>query len=325
MKHKRKTGVLLSFINDFIKLRRNLGYKSESMEINLKAFDVFACSEGLREVTAPKDLVQKWCKKRNGEANDTWSHRTNFLRQFAIHLLNLGYDAYIPNKPPSKKDTFIPYIYSSQELKRIFEAADNLRLYDKHAETVLMSVPLLVRMLYATGIRIGEAVNLNLEDVNLKKNYLIVKGGKNGKDRIVPFSISLAAGCLQYLKYRDKLPRHCNKFFVKMNGCACRINTYEYWWNEILSSAGIRHRGKIPGPRLHDLRHTFCVKSMHDMSVDGKDLYYALPILSTYVGHQSIASTDRYVRMTSEMYPELINKIESICSYIYPIIKNRYL
>lgn len=305
-------------------MRRNLGYKSVSMKVSLKAFDAFANKEGLNEVTISKEMAQKWCKRRKGEANDTWSHRTNFLRQFAIYLLNLGYKAYIPNKSPSKHDeTFIPYIYSAEEIKKIFEAADNLKLHDRHTNTLLMSVPLLVRMLYATGIRIGEAVKLNLEDVNLKKNYLAIEGGKNGKDRMVPFSESLAEGCRQYLKYRNRLPKHCNRFFVKPNGCKCRAGGFQHWWNEILRSAGIKHRGKIPGPRIQDIRHTFCVKSMHDMSVDGKDLYYSLPILSTYVGHQSIAATDRYVRMTSEMYPELINKIEPICSYIYPTIKNK--
>lgn len=322
MNSKRKAGALLPFINDFIKMRRNLGYKSRGMELNLKAFDAFACSEGLTKVTVTKELGQKWCKKRQGEANDTWSHRTNFLRQFAIYLINLGYDSYVPNRPPAKHDTFIPYIYSTGEMKKIFEAADNLRLFDRHANTLLLSIPLLIRMLYATGIRIGEAINLNLEDVNLEKNYLIVKGSKNGKDRVVPFSESLAEECRQYLKYRHRLPRHCNNFFVKSNGCKCLSGGYQHWWNEVLRVAGINHRGKTPGPRIHDLRHTFCVKSMHDMSVNGNDLYYSLPILSTYVGHQSIAATDRYVRMTSEMYPELINKIEGVCSYIYPNLKN---
>lgn len=323
MNSKRKTGVLLQFINDFINMRHNLGYKSKNMEISLRAFDAFAYREGLNEVTIYRELAQKWCKKRKGEANDTWSHRTNFLRQFSIYLVNIGYEAYIPNKPPSKHDAFIPYIYSDEEIKKIFEVTDHLRLFDRHANTLLMSVPLLVRMLYATGIRIGEAINLNLEDINLEKNYLIIKDTKNGKDRMVPFSESLAKGCHQYLKYRNRLPKHCNNFFAKLNGCKCRASGYLRWWNQILRSAGIKHLGKVPGPRIHDLRHTFCVKSMHDLSMDGKDLYYSLPILSTYIGHQSIAATDSYVRMTSEMYPELINKMESICSYIFPNLKNR--
>ena len=323
MKSKREAGVLLPYINDFITMRHNLGFKSASMEISLKAFDAFTSHEGLKEIKINKDLALKWCKRRIGEASNTFSHRTNFLRQFAIYLCNLGYDAYLPKTPPIKKDSFAPYIYSSEEMQRIFEAADHLELYDKHARTMLVSVPLLIRMLYATGIRIGEALKLNLKDVNLKKNYLIIKASKNGMDRIVPFSDSLAKACSQYLIYRSKLPQNSDQFFVKINGCKCNSFSYQFWWNRILKLARIPHRGKIAGPRIQDLRHSFCVASMHKMASSGKDLYYSLPILSRYVGHTSVASTDQYVRMTSEMYPELLNKLESICSYIFPIIKSR--
>lgn len=69
------------------------------------------------------------------------------------------------------------------------------------------------------------------------------------------------------------------------------------------------------------LRHTFCVKSMIHLAREGKDLYYILPILSTYIGHQSLAATDRYVRMTSEMYPDLLSQTDSICSYIFSDLK----
>lgn len=323
MKTKRQSGVLLPFINEFITLRHNLGFKSKSMESSLKAFDAFASQEGLRNIQITELLVRKWCKRRPGEASDTFSHRTNFIRQFGIYLCNLGHEAYLPKNPPVKKVPFSPYIYSADEMKKIFEVTDSLGLFDKHARTMLMAIPLLVRMLYATGIRVGEALNLTIADVDLNKDYLVIKGSKNGIDRIVPFSDSLARACCQYLKYRTKLPQKSDYFFTKLNGLKCSNASYRFWWNRILKLAGIPHRGKIPGPRVQDLRHSFCVASMHKMASSGKDLYYSLPILSRYVGHTSIASTDQYVRMTSEMFPDLLNKLENICSYIFPIIKSR--
>jgi integrase len=188
---------------------------------------------------------------------------------------------------------------------------------------MLMILPALIRMLAGTGIRIGEAINLRCKDVNLEQNYLVLKGCKNGKDRIVPISDLLADVCVQYRKYRELLPRHSDYFFVKLNGCACSGKSLSYWWKIILKEAGIKHRGDLVGPRIHDLRHSFCVKSMSHLSKEGKDLYYILPVLSTYIGHQSLAATDGYVRMTSEMYPDLLNKTDSICSYIYPELKYR--
>lgn len=318
-----RNGKLASFIFDFLNMRRNLGFKSKNMEFSLYAFDAFTIEKGLESVTITKELADEWCERRPGEASDTWTHRNGFLRQFSIYLFNLGYDTYIPLKLPAKRDDYVPYIYSDNELQALFTACDSLVLFDKHAKSVLMVLPALIRMLSATGIRIGEAIKLLDKDVNLEENYLILKECKNGKDRIVPISESLSLVCQQYRKYRELLPHHSNLFFVRMNGCGCSINPFHGWWNKILQKAEIKHLGNKVGPRIQDLRHTFCVKSMARLSKEGKDLYYVLPILSTYVGHQSLAATDRYVRMTSEMYPDLLNQTDSICSYIYPKLKYR--
>ncbi len=180
-----------------------------------------------------------------------------------------------------------------------------------------MVLPALIRMLTSTGIRIGEAVNLTKKDVNLEQNYLILRNTKNGKDRLVPISESLAAVCGQYLKYRELLPPNSDYFLVKLNGCKSQATGFSLWWNKILKIACIKHRGSTVGPRIHDLRHSFCIKSLAGLLKDGKDLYYILPILSMYIGHTSLASTDRYVRMTSDMYPDLLGKTDSICSYIF--------
>lgn len=317
------TGVLAPYINDFINMRINLGFKSKSPKYSLLAFDVFAKKKGLECITITQELAEQWCSRRPNEATDTWCHRNGFLRQLCIYLCNLGYESYIPPKIFSKHDTFIPYIFPEDELQALFNACDSLVLYDKHARSGIMVIPILIRMLAATGIRIGEATNLLNKDVNLDLNYLILRNCKNGKDRMVPISESLADSCRQYRKYRDLLPPNSNFFFVKMNGCRCPSNSFSRWWNALLKIAGIKHRGKIAGPRLQDLRHTFCVRSMARLAKQGNDLYYILPILSTYVGHQSLAATDGYVRMTAEMYPDLLSQTDSICSYLFSELKGR--
>jgi integrase/recombinase XerD len=315
-------GVLAPFVQDFINMRNNLGFKSQSARYSLFSFDAFTKKKGLSIITVTKDLAEQWCSRRPNEATNTWNHRNGFLRQFSTYLSNLGYDAYIPSRVFAKHDTFIPYIFADTELLAIYNACDSLVLYDKHARSGIMVLPALIRMLAGTGIRIGEATNLLEKDVNLEFNYLTLRNCKNGKDRLVPISESLADICRQYLKYRKLMPNNSNFFFVKMNGCRCPSASFRLWWIEILKKAGINHRGNTVGPRMHDLRHTFCVRSMARLAKEGKDLYYILPILSTYVGHQSLAATDRYVRMTSEMYPELLSQIDSICSYIFPELKN---
>jgi len=316
-------GVLAPFIQDFLNMRRNLGFKSLSAKYSLYAFDRFAFGKGLFKVTVSKELAEEWCCRRPNESTDTWCHRNSFLRQFTVYLVNLAYEAYIPPRVFSKHDTFVPYIYSEDELYKLFAACDALILFDKHAKSAVMAFPALIRMLAATGIRVGEATGLLDKDVDLDHNYLILRNCKNGKDRLVPISQSLAETCFQYRKYRAMLPHNSDFFFVKLNGCGCSAGSFFLWWNKILKLADIKHRGRTVGPRMQDLRHTFCVKSMVHLAKEGKDLYYILPILSTYVGHQSLAATDRYVRMTSEMYPELLSQTDSICSYIFSELKYR--
>jgi integrase len=89
-------------------------------------------------------------------------------------------------------------------------------------------------------------------------------------------------------------------------------------YRKLLWKAGISHGGKGKGPRLHDFRHVFCVHTLAKQVKAGVDLYVALPILSTYVGHSSITATQRYVRLTAEAYPELIKKISCVCAYVLP-------
>lgn len=311
-------GILAPLICDFLTMRNNLGYKSESCRFSLFAFDRFAREKGLLSITITIELAEEWCVRRPGEAVDTWSHRNCFLRQFSVYLSNLGHETFIPPRVAAPRvETFVPYIFSEAEISAIYAACDSLTLYDRHARTHIMVLPALIRMLASTGIRIGEAVNLTNRDVNLEQNYLTLRGTKNGKDRLVPISGSLAAICGQYRQYRELLPSHSDYFFVKLNGCRCQPNGFARWWNKILKIACIKHRGKTVGPRIHDLRHSFCIRSLAHLLKDGKDLYYILPILSMYLGHTSLAATDRYVRMTSEMYPDLLGKTDSICSYIF--------
>jgi len=105
----RKQGVVLPFIRDFIKMRHNLGYKSKSIESGLKAFDAFAYREGLREVTIPKEPVLKWCKSRKEEATDTWSKRTNYLRQFSTNYQTWDTRHIYPPGHPANTIVLLPH------------------------------------------------------------------------------------------------------------------------------------------------------------------------------------------------------------------------
>jgi len=181
-------------------------------------------------------------------------------------------------------------------------------------------LPVLFRLLYATGIRTGEAMSLSINDVDVERNNLKIRDSKNGKERLIPFSESLSENLQDYLKYRNQRPivKGINHLFVHPAGGISTSYIAYKWFRKILFRSGISHQGKGAGPRVHDFRHTFAVHSLVSMCEQGLDLYYSLPILSTYLGHQSLAATDKYVRLTAEMYPSLIKSVNKVCPHIFP-------
>jgi integrase len=185
------------------------------------------------------------------------------------------------------------------------------------------AMPTLLRILYSTGLRVGEALILKHRDVDLDRGYLVLRACKNGQERVVPLSGSLVEVCKDYCAYKQKQLINTGPdsfFFTALDGSRCwPVTVYEHF-RTVLYKAGISHKGRGKGPRLHDLRHTFCVKALVKMSEAGMDLYYSMPVLSTYVGHQSIEATNKYVRLTSEMYPDLLDKVNSAYKYIFPEI-----
>lgn len=143
----------------------------------------------------------------------------------------------------------------------------------------MFAMPALLRLLYATGIRGGEALALNLSDVNLEDQFILVRDSKNGQERTIPFSDSLAVVLRQYVSYKNQLPASVLKddhFFIAPDGRKVKHDCFSRWFSRLLSTAGIpRGRGVTP----HALRHSFSVHSLAMMAERGMDIYCSLPVL----------------------------------------------
>jgi integrase/recombinase XerD len=307
-------------MQQFIELKRKLGFKFEKNAKLLLAIDIMAIHSQQLSPGITKDFADQWVKKRLHENPRNQYSRATCLAQFSSYLCSIGIRSYVPKLPPVGRSTFIPHIYSPEEINALFAASDGLRLSAGCLNCSLISFPLLIRTLYSTGIRIGEAIVLKDEDLNLDENYLRIRDSKNGKERIVPISETLAENCRQYLSYREKIPlkKKSAYFFTKLDGLQLHPATVGTWLRKCLSIAGIPYIGRYQGPRLHDLRHTFAVTSLANMADAGVDLYVSLPILSTYLGHQSIEATNHYVRLTRHIYPDLIKDVNLICQDVFP-------
>jgi site-specific recombinase XerD len=303
-------------ITGLIEMKRSLGFKYTSEEFIFSVMDRLAADREEMSEGLTKELSDVWCRKRDNESDSYHYKRCFQFYSLSSFLCKKGIRSYLPQLPPVRS-AFIPYIFSKKEMDSIFHACDNLLSGNNDMRSTVWIMPALVRTLYATGIRISEALLLANKDVNMEENYFILRDTKNGTDRLVPFSPSLAEVLKEYVSYRNKMPVDATRetpFFIKLNGAQCNRDAIYRRFRKVLALADIP-KGKI---RLHDLRHTFAVHSLAAMAEEGMDIYCSLPILSTYIGHQSLSATNIYVRLTADMYPDLIKKIDFLCFDVFP-------
>jgi integrase len=240
--------------------------------------------------------------------------------QFLSYLAAQGFPVAFPQTPNSRRDreSFTPYVFTRRELNQIFAACD--RLEAKAPSVMPVLLPVLFRLLYGCGLRVSEALNLTRGDVDLNNCCLTVRHAKLDQDRLVPLSSSMA-DILR--RYDATVPRlftaGCDtRFFTHKDGRAVTSDSIYRWFRKTLWAAGISHGGRGHGPRVHDLRHTFAVYSLKAMVDQGADVYWALPTLTTYLGHASVAATGQYVRLIPDMFPEVTAAVSAIASRVIP-------
>ncbi len=321
-KEKAFVGGFKEMLEDFINHKRSLGYKYITERDRLHRFSKYTINKGIDHKYLSKELVFGWTSRKKNEAVKTWEHRSSSLRQFALYLQSQGYEAFIPPKKHKiRRDEYIPYIFTHKEIDHFFQAVDTIlptSRSNKHE-----SYPLLFRLLYCCGLRISEALNLKISDIDFNDGVLFIRDSKFNKDRLVPMSGPLADMVVKYhaLFNSNNLPAdYC---FRNKKGTPLTHDTVYKMYRKLLWKARIPHGGKGKGPRLHDFRHAFCVHTLVRQIKNGVDLYITLPILAVYVGHKSVRATQRYVRLTAEAYPDLIEKVSRTCAYVIPeVAKN---
>lgn len=306
------------YIVDFIAMKKSLGFKYETERSALRQFDKLCTQRKETEVGVTRELWETWIKLRPNESSSYRYHRGAVMVQLSLYLNKLGIRSLIPRLPPNKQD-YIPYVFSRNQVTSFFQAADQMATVKKNMNSIIFSLPCLWRLLYGTGVRISEALALQEKDVNTDDRYLVVRDVKNGLERLVPISQSLSEVCREYRLHKNKLPIQSSQttpFFVSLNGMGCNRDAVYRWFRKTLVKAGILRCEN--GPVVHSFRHTFSVHSLAMLAESGEDLYCSLPILSSYLGHQNLESTNDYVRLTAEMYPGLVKDMGSMSQNVFP-------
>lgn len=292
-------------LDRYLSIRRSLGYDLGTTERILRRFIAFAEEENARYIST--DLFLRWQRAFGHASRQTWARRLGAVHLFAQWLRSIDPKHEVPPRDliPSRQRRTRPYIYSEDEVRRIVAAAAELQSVNGIRA---LTYSTLFGLIAVTGLRISEALSLDVADVDLEAGVLTVRHGKRGKARLLPVSDSATAQLAAHAKERDRLLGATPEpFFVSDDGrrltdCCIRHN-----FAVVCQSIGLRPPQKFHrygrGPRVHDLRHTFAVRTLVNWYRAGKDTAREMIQLTTYMGHADPAHTYWYI----EAVPELLD------------------
>jgi integrase len=282
----------------------------------LADFDRYLAGLGPIEKAIPERIVNGWIAQLP-EINTprTISNKVSVIRKFLEYLRYCGYAVFIPGCP-KYSDDYVPYLFSDEEVEKIFKTADNLNQQDCHSKNLylLYEMPMLLRLLYGCGLRLGETVLIRIGDVNLNDGVLLLKNTKNKKQRIVPMSESLAEILLRYCEAL-RLTGTSSAFLFPTDKLGKHLSTAtaDAMFRIILQTAGIyiKPEPNKRGQCLNCFRHLFAVKSFAQAERDGRPIDDSVPFLSVYLGHYDMDGTEKYLKFNSDMFPEYTELFES--------------
>lgn len=302
------TGPFAPMCEAFVAQKRACGLDYSQQALLLRMFDNFCKDYEVQKYIVTEEIALAWAQLRPNEKDITRHGRVSEMQRFSEYLRGQGYPSYLYPELPKYSHTHIPYIFTKEELHRIFTRLEKLEVVSG-APYRHLALPLLIRMLYGCGLRISEALKLDKCDVDLENGTLHIRHGKNDNERIVPMSETLTAECSAFMLAAHKNTTEKTPF-IYAKGRKRYSNSYiGKFFRGILWDAGIPYRGEDYGPRVHDLRHTFACHNIQAWAENGVSIHNQLLVLSRYLGHTSVSATQWYLRLTVQTYPH----IQDIC------------
>lgn len=309
-------------LKNYIQDKISAGFEENSFRGSLIGFDKFCVEQDIKEPTFTSLHASKWIAKRDGESNTTHYSRINSSKHFLVYLSKKGYDVYAVRDVKYKGTDFQPHIFTDDETLKYFLAVDAYSSSKNRKDAI--QYPVLFRILYCCGTRINETLGIRKKDIDLDKGIILLNETKNNKQRYVVMGEDL---CCLINQYADKcfyLLNDDDYIFTNANGGRLDSKTVYDKHRDFLHQAGIPYLGDRNGPRLHDWRHHMAVYSFKQMTDAGLDMYVALPILSAYLGHKTISATEKYVRLTLQLFPYIEEKFSSKVEQIFGALDKEF-
>lgn len=289
---------LATALTEYLTIRRRLGFKLSRHGQLLGDFVAYLDELGATTITT--ELAMAWARRPAGANPSWWGARLSVVRVFARYLRTVDLDTEMPPADilPVRRQRATPYLYSRSDIDALMAAAR--RLPSQHRA---VSYATLIGLLAVTGMRVGEAIRLDLDDIDWAEGSLTIRKSKFGKSREVVLHPTTVEALRTYAERRQQLrPRpRTSSFFVSLTGTRLIYNNVHFTFHELVEEACIGPRSSHCRPRPHDLRHTFAVNTLLAWYRDGLDVAGRMHLLSTYLGHLDPGNTYWYLSATPEL------------------------
>jgi integrase len=296
---------LMRHVEDYLRLRRSLGFKLVRPGAVLAQFVTWLHAAGTTTLTV--DAAVAWAASPAGVSPISKVHRLGAVRGFARYLQTIDPATEIPPadvfaRPICRAN---PYQYSPVEVRALLEATRELRPAIRAT-----THEVLFGLIAVTGLRLGEAISLRCNGVDLDAGMLTIGGWKSSPERLVPLHPSTTEALRDYAHVRDQrfpIPR-TDTFFVSSVGTPLISGLVEKTFNQLTTTIGLRT--ETVKPRIHDLRHTFAVARLIDWYRSGQNPAGKTAVLSTYLGHINPAGTHWYFSAVPELMALAAQQLE---------------
>lgn len=314
------TGVFKAEMDRYIALLGEKGLNTRTTRDTLFCFDRYLTNKGWEQKMLPDLFISDWLNAQNIRVSTKLIYLSQ-LRGFVKYLQSLGISAGCPESPKPKSD-YAAYLFSDEELARIFTLADNYegsRQFSRRTFTF----PIMLRILFGCGLRIGEVCLLQWKDVDLEQGVITVRYAKNQKQRFVPMHSSLATILKDYYEmvHREKI---CDNYLFESTykpGMPMYSGSFGKWFTIILQKAAVQYTKNDPnerGPCPHCLRHIFVMKSFRKSEEDGRRFEDTAPFLAAYLGHDGPVSTETYLSSNHSLYTESHKRVNDAIGNLFP-------
>lgn len=294
-------------LKEYLQMRRGLGSELKFEGRLLHNFVAFAAERGALLITI--ELALEWAIIPPDSKPGYRAFRLSALRCFAryANAVDARHEIPPPGMLPRCRHRPHPYIYADTEIVALIKAAGQLS-----GSIRPLTYATLLGLLSVTGMRSGEIVKLDRDDVDLRQGLIMIRNSKFGKSRLVPCDETTRQALSEYAGRRDELlphPQSCAFFLSDQGRRVCSV-TLRVTFINLSRSTGLRERSDSYGPRLCDMRHTFAVRTLLQWYRDDISVERWLPRLSTWLGHAKISSTYWYLTAVPELMEQVAQKLD---------------